>query len=67
MPFTGFTVNVKKSETVDLDITVDQAFQFVISCGVVVPPQQLADALSKQGDRRGDQTLALSSPVGSDD
>jgi uncharacterized membrane protein len=67
MPFTGFTVNVKKSETIDLDITVDQAFQFVISCGVVVPPHQLAEALAKQADRRSDKSLALSSPVGSDD
>jgi uncharacterized membrane protein len=67
MPFTGFTVNVKKSETVDLDITVDQAFQFVISCGVVVPPSQLAEALAKHADRRDEPALALSSPIGSDD
>jgi len=40
MPFTGFTVTVKKSETIDLNITIDQAFQFVVSCGVVVPSQQ---------------------------
>jgi len=40
MPATGFTVTVKKSETVDLDITVDQALQFVVSCGVVLPAQQ---------------------------
>ena len=45
MPFTGFTVTVKKSETIDLNITIDQAFQFIISCGVVVPPHQLAEAL----------------------
>jgi len=45
MPFTGFTVTVKKSETIDLNITIDQAFQFIISCGVVVPPQQLSEAL----------------------
>ena len=38
MPFTGFAVTVKKSETVDLSISVDQAIQFVISCGVVIPP-----------------------------
>jgi uncharacterized membrane protein len=38
MPFTGFAVTVKKSETVDLNISVDQAIQFVISCGVVIPP-----------------------------
>lgn len=43
MPFTGFTVTVKKSETVDLDLTIDQAFQFIVSCGVVVPPQQLTE------------------------
>jgi uncharacterized membrane protein len=42
MPFTGFTVTVKKSETVDLNITIDQAFQFIVSCGVVVPPDQLS-------------------------
>ena len=43
MPMTGLTVSVKKSETVDLNITVDQAIQFVVSCGVVVPPQQLVE------------------------
>jgi uncharacterized membrane protein len=46
MPFTGFTMTVKKSETLDLNITIDQAFQFIVSCGVVVPPHQLADALA---------------------
>ena len=41
MPVTGFTVTVPKSDTIDLNITIEQAFQFIISCGVVVPPQQL--------------------------
>ncbi len=40
MPATGFTVTIRKSETIDLNITIDQAIQFVVSCGVVVPPQQ---------------------------
>jgi len=40
-PMTGFTVTVAKSECVDLNLTIEQAFQFIISCGVVVPPQQL--------------------------
>lgn len=48
MPFTGFTVTVKKSETIDLDITIDQAFQFIVSCGVVVPHHQMAEAIAKQ-------------------
>lgn len=40
MPMTGFTVTVRKSEAIDIDITVDQAVQFVVSCGVVVPRNQ---------------------------
>lgn len=40
MPATGFTMTVKKSETVELDITIDQAIQFIVSCGVVVPAHQ---------------------------
>lgn len=55
MPFTGYTVTVKKSETIDLNISIDQAFQFIISCGVVVPPQQLAEAL----EQRAEQAVAI--------
>ena len=40
MPATGFTITVRKSETIDVNITVDQAFQFCLSCGVVVPRAQ---------------------------
>ncbi|WP_237607421.1 DUF502 domain-containing protein [Roseimaritima sediminicola] len=40
MPMTGFTITVRKSEAVDLDLTIDQAIQFVVSCGVVVPSNQ---------------------------
>jgi uncharacterized membrane protein len=29
-----------KRETIELDITVDQALQYIVSCGVVVPPHQ---------------------------
>jgi uncharacterized membrane protein len=40
VPVTGVTITIRKSEAVDLNITVDQAIQFIVSCGVVVPPQQ---------------------------
>ncbi|QDT67756.1 hypothetical protein MalM25_06600 [Planctomycetes bacterium MalM25] len=51
MPFTGFTITVKKSETVDLNMTIDQAFQFVVSCGVVVPTQQVTrEVLGRAGE-----------------
>lgn len=36
-PMTGFTVNVPEEDTVDLGISIDQAIQFIVSCGVVVP------------------------------
>jgi uncharacterized membrane protein len=38
MPLTGFALTAKKSELVDLSISVDQAIQFIVSCGVVIPP-----------------------------
>lgn len=40
MPATGFTISIPKSETIDLNITIDQAVQFCVSCGVVVPDHQ---------------------------
>ena len=40
MPATGFTISVPRSETIDLNITIDQAIQFCVSCGVVVPEHQ---------------------------
>jgi uncharacterized membrane protein len=41
MPFTGFTAIVKRSETIDLNISMEQALQYIVSCGVVLPPHQL--------------------------
>jgi uncharacterized membrane protein len=40
MPATGFTISIPKSETIDLNITIDQAVQFCVSCGVVIPDHQ---------------------------
>ncbi len=48
MPFTGFTVTMKKSEVLDLNITLDQAVQFLVSCGVVAPRQLVAEAKAKK-------------------
>jgi uncharacterized membrane protein len=47
MPMTGFTVTVKRSEAIDLNLTIDEALQFVISCGVVVPPQQRVERVAE--------------------
>ncbi len=48
MPFTGFTITIRKSETIDLNLTLDQAFQFIVSCGVVAPPQLITEALAEK-------------------
>jgi uncharacterized membrane protein len=40
VPAGGFTVMVTRSSVIDLDLTVDQAVQFVVSCGVLIPPHQ---------------------------
>ena len=37
-PVTGYILAVPRREVVDLDVTVDQAFQFTLSGGVIVPP-----------------------------
>jgi len=37
IPMGGFLFVVKESETLALTITIDQAIQFFVSCGVVVP------------------------------
>ena len=56
MPFTGFAVTVKKSETIDLNISVDQAIQWVVSCGVVIPPPPIKLAeWSKPASRRSER------------
>jgi len=48
VPATGFTITVRKSETIDLSISIDQAVQFVVSCGVVVPSDQLQHEMSSE-------------------
>ncbi|MGL4942117.1 MAG: DUF502 domain-containing protein [Thermoguttaceae bacterium] len=43
MPMTGFTLHIKQSDVVELDLTIDQAIQFIVSCGVVVPGTHVND------------------------
>jgi hypothetical protein len=42
MPMTGWVVSVPKSAIIDLNITLEQAFQYYLSCGVLVPEHQRA-------------------------
>jgi len=42
-PVSGFMLNCPRNELVDLNLTFDQACQYLISCGVVIPSTQLAE------------------------
>jgi uncharacterized membrane protein len=37
MPMTGFTIQIPRSQAIDLQLSIDEAIQFVVSCGVVAP------------------------------
>jgi uncharacterized membrane protein len=42
-PFTGFVIMVPKKETIELDITVEEALRFTISAGVITPSTKLSE------------------------
>src|SRR2546423_6549941 len=43
----GFLVIVPRDQVVELDMSVDAAMKMIITCGVVVPPEQVAAAASE--------------------
>jgi uncharacterized membrane protein len=47
MPVTGYVIMVPKEQTIALDMTVEEAFRFAISAGVIAPSDQQAAALPK--------------------
>ncbi len=67
MPATGFTISVPKSQTIELDLTIDQAIQFCVSCGVVVPDHQNPKLLLESQARQPLKPLsATSAPTATD-
>lgn len=46
-PVNGFFFFVKKSETVELDISVDDALKYIVSMGVVPPPQRYPNLVGR--------------------
>jgi uncharacterized membrane protein len=47
-PFTGYTITVAKSDTINLPITVEEAIRFAVSGGVLVPDHQALENGLKQ-------------------
>jgi len=51
-PITGYVIMVPKEQTIALDMTIEEAFRFAISAGVIAPPnQQLPPALPQAGSK----------------
>ena len=44
-PFTGFVIMVPKEQTIDLDMTIEEALRFAVSGGVIAPGTEHAAAL----------------------
>jgi len=61
-------VMVTKSSVIDLNLTVDQAVQFVVSCGVLIPPNQQTtpEALEQEMQKRLGQPEFAGSAAGRD-
>ena len=39
-PVTGYTIMVRRDETIDLPLSIDEALRFTVSGGVLIPPSQ---------------------------
>jgi uncharacterized membrane protein len=49
-PITGFVVIVPKEEVVDLDMTIEEAFRFLVSAGLISPGASESGNLSAEGE-----------------
>ncbi len=39
-PFTGFVITIPKRQTIDLDMTIEEALRFIVSGGVITPEKE---------------------------
>ena len=52
-PFTGYVIVTPKEETIELDMTVEEALRFTVSAGVIGPTEREEfDALTNKKDKR---------------
>jgi uncharacterized membrane protein len=47
LPITGYTMLIPRSEVLDVNMSVEEAVEYLVSCGVVVPQQQLESRLTE--------------------
>jgi uncharacterized membrane protein len=49
-PFTGFVITVPRKQTIELDMTIEEALRFIVSGGVITPTGQQAVAAFPEAD-----------------
>lgn len=49
-PFTGFVIMVPKEQTIELDMTIEEAIRFAVSAGVVAPQRSKVGGLPQPAD-----------------
>ena len=54
-PFTGFVITVPKKQTIDLEMTIEEALRFIVSGGVVTPGNMQAMVALPQSDMKGEE------------
>ncbi|MHC4542312.1 MAG: DUF502 domain-containing protein [Planctomycetota bacterium] len=54
-PFTGFVITVQKRQTIDLDMTIEEALRFIVSGGVITPGSEHAVAVLSKPDSPGER------------
>ena len=54
-PFTGFVIMVPKKQTIDLDMTIEEALRFTVSGGVITPGKVPAVAGLAEPDQPGEE------------
>jgi len=54
-PFTGFVIIVPKKQTIELDMTIEQALRFTVSGGVITPDNQRPAAALPGADLEGEK------------
>ena len=57
-PVTGYTITIRRKETIDLPVSIDDALRFTVSGGVIMPSGQTLSEVEVQQIRRGLLPLA---------
>ena len=52
-PVTGYTITIRRSETIDLPLSIDDALRFTVTGGVIMPPGQVLSPKEIRRIRRG--------------